>query len=201
MKYDQGYTNYQLDRSYARILIRKIYLYNILRYIKGKTIDFGCGIGEQLQVLPAGSIGYEINEYSAEYCRKNGLDVRLLSPGSDSFKDINCKAGEFRTLLMSHIVEHLENPPYFLNQIFTVCNKIEIERIIVVVPCTKGYKFDKTHITFVDINYIMEYNLTSIDNYRLVKWKYFPIIFKRIGDLFTYNELILIYDINNIQKK
>ena len=63
MDYGQHYTEYQLKkRSLFRHLTRKLYLSASLRMIQGRTIDFGCGVGELLQKLPVGSIGLEINK-------------------------------------------------------------------------------------------------------------------------------------------
>jgi len=101
MKYDQEYTNYQLKRSWFRKKARNIYLKNTLRFVIGKTIDFGCGIGELLSLLPEGSIGYEINEATVRYCKKMGLNVEYYNPELDKYELNQLKPGIYSTLILS----------------------------------------------------------------------------------------------------
>jgi len=100
LKYDQKYTNYQLNRGIIRKKIRKIYLKNILKYVIGKTIDFGCGIGELLSLLPEKSIGYDINEATVKYCKKKGLNVEHYSPEIDNYELNRVKPGIYSTLIL-----------------------------------------------------------------------------------------------------
>ncbi len=197
LKYDQKYTDYQLKRSIIRKKIRKIYLKNILKYIIGKTIDFGCGIGELLSLLPDGSIGYEVNEATVRYCKKMGLNVEYYNPELDNYELKQLKPGEYSTLIMSHVLEHLNDPVKTLNNLFQSCNHLDLQRIIIIVPGEKGFQHDKTHRIFINYDFFIKNRLKNIYNYSLQKKQYFPINLKSIGKYFKYHELIIIYDKKN----
>ena len=47
----------------------------------GPTLDYGCGAGELLELLPAGSEGAEVNREAVEYCRSKGLRVSQTDHG------------------------------------------------------------------------------------------------------------------------
>ncbi|HEY0708378.1 MAG TPA: methionine biosynthesis protein MetW, partial [Polyangia bacterium] len=83
--YDQRYTAYQSDRSFARKWVRGFYLRSAAALLKGPTIDFGCGVGELLTRLPKGSVGLEINPATVEHCRGRGLDVVLYDADGDDW--------------------------------------------------------------------------------------------------------------------
>jgi hypothetical protein len=85
-QYDQTYTDYQDGRSGFCKVLRAFFLKNALRHVKGKTIDFGCGTGELLALLPKGSVGFDVNPYSVDYCVKNNLDVRRYFPEIDHYQ-------------------------------------------------------------------------------------------------------------------
>jgi hypothetical protein len=165
-------------------------------YVKGATIDFGCGAGLLLARLPPGSIGIEINEASVRYCRDAGLDVRLYDPAADNytFKTLNFEYGKYRPLVMSHVLEHLEDPNGAFRRILSSCNALGIERIILVVPGLKGFRSDRTHKTFIDEEYLTDHSLWKVVTYSVTKKEYFPFPCSRAGKHFTHNELRLIYD-------
>ena len=49
--------HYQLDRSPLRKLLRRPYLRAAAGFVEGAAVDLGCGVGELLSRLPAGSMG------------------------------------------------------------------------------------------------------------------------------------------------
>ena len=55
--YSKKYYEYLKNRSKIRKWLRLYYLRDINKYCIGKTIDFGCGVGELLKILPEDSIG------------------------------------------------------------------------------------------------------------------------------------------------
>ena len=67
--YSREYFEYLRNRGSLRKSIRKFYLRDIRKYCIGKSIDFGCGTGELLAMLPAGSAGFEINRVAVEFCK------------------------------------------------------------------------------------------------------------------------------------
>jgi SAM-dependent methyltransferase len=191
--YSTDYFDYQQKRSALRKFIRKAYLNDIKRYCIGKTIDFGCGIGELLQVLPAQSIGFEINPVAVEFCRAKGLSANLYDTDDDyNFKML--ERGLFKTFTMNHVLEHLENPHEVIHKIFNACERLGIQRIIFTVPGHKGFLSDKTHITFIDMKYFTTNNLLNDQRYGLKLSKYYPFNNKRFSKYFTHNELRIVFD-------
>jgi len=188
--YGCSYAAYQLNRSALRKSIRRLYLRNIRRLIEGPAIDFGCGVGELLQILPAGSVGLEINESAVRHCRSRGMDVRLYDPASDGYQFNGLEPGVFRSFVMSHVLEHLDQPMSVAGSIFTSCARLAIPRIIFVVPGVKGFRSDKTHRTFIDGSFFAG----RVGEYRKLSAAYFPVNVKLIGSFFTHHELVVVYD-------
>lgn len=189
--YNESYTLYQANRGSIRKLIRRVYLKNILRHVKGRTIDFGCGIGELLRLLPEGSIGLDINEASVEYCTKSGLKAFLYIPSMDNYEFKFLQPFDFQTFIISHVIEHLENPFEILKKIFSSCKRLHFEKIIIVVPGIKGFKHDPTHKTFIDIDFLNLFN--KMEGFQITYMKYFPLNFKWAGKFLTHNELVTVF--------
>ncbi len=198
MNYDEDYTKYQSSRQFHRKFIRNFYLKPILKQVVGKSIDFGCGIGELLQKLPYGSIGLEINKYTVAYCLKKGLNVVLFDPGLDNYdlKSLNEEDG-FKTLILSHVLEHLDEPQKIIRKLIISAERLGIRKIIIIVPGIKGYNTDKTHKIFIDKTFFIVNDLCEIGNYKITTEKYFPIDLEFIGKFFTYHELWVIYARNS----
>ena len=74
-EFDQRYTDYQSERSALRKQVRRIYLRSAASQLHGPVLDFGCGVGELLEKLPAGSLGLEYNLATVAHCRGKGLEV------------------------------------------------------------------------------------------------------------------------------
>lgn len=192
--YAEDYLAYQINRSWLRKTIRKIYLWQVRRHIKGLAIDFGCGVGEHLATFPKGSLGLEINEATVNYCRQNGMNVALYKPDEDDYRLQNIPEGKYETLVISHVLEHLPDPATVLKKLMAACERIGIKRIFICVPCEVGFAHDKTHLTFVTVDYICQNNLLQYGNFCLVKKGYFPFNWQWMGKLFVYNELYLLYE-------
>ena len=196
MTYDKAYTKHQSKkRGLLRSIIRNIYLLHTSKYAKGKTIDFGCGAGELLKKLPQDSIGLEVNENTVKYCRDKGLNVICYNPRKDDYQFKSLGDDVYKTFIISHVLEHLENPAEVLDKIFKSSYFLKIDRIIVVVPGFKGFNSHKTHhVTYVDYDYLEKNNLCNCKFYKIIKKEYFPFNFSWAGNYFTYNEMIVIYD-------
>lgn len=190
--YNESYTAYQINRNFIRKLIRRIYLKNIVRHVKGKAIDFGCGSGELLRLLPPGSIGLDINEASVRYCTQKGLKAFLYSPFTDNYEFAFIQPFSFQTFILSHVIEHLEHPFEILKKIFSSCKRLHIEKIIIVVPGIRGFKHDPTHKTFIDIDFLNLFN--KMEGFQITYMKYFPLNFKWAGKFLTHNELVTVFN-------
>jgi len=193
--YNKSYQEYQLKkRSWLRELVRNFYLKHIVKYIKGATIDFGCGVGELLSLLPPGSVGYDVNKAAVDYCKSRGLDVRYYNPETDDYRLEDCETGKYYTFIMSHVLEHIDNAADILKKLLYSCNRLGVKRIIVNVPGKKGFKFDKTHKTFLDYSNLLKSELIEYNQFKITKKKYFPVNSKFVGLFFTHNQMMVIYD-------
>jgi SAM-dependent methyltransferase len=95
-QYNEHYTEYQLKRrGLLRRIAREYYLNAATKLLKGRVINFGCGVGELLQRLPVDSVGLDINPASVAYCRSKALDVRLYDPETDEYQLADFKDGSF----------------------------------------------------------------------------------------------------------
>jgi SAM-dependent methyltransferase len=192
--YDKDYFEYLLNRGKFRKFIRGFYLKDIKNFCKGKTIDFGCGVGELLKLLPSGSIGLEINPVAVNYCQSIGLDVRLYFPETDNYKLELVPKDFFSTFTMNHVLEHIEDSQKTIKILFDSSYRLGIERIVFTVPGIKGYKSDRTHQTFINKKYFADNGLLDNKYYKLIRSKYFPINSEQFSRFFTHNELRLVFE-------
>jgi len=79
----------------------------------GSVLDGGCFTGEFLNYLGNGwqRYGIEINEAAAQYAQKAG--VRVIAKG---FSHIDLLPMQFDAVVAFDIVEHVEDPSFFLRQ-------------------------------------------------------------------------------------
>jgi hypothetical protein len=190
----EDYLRYQTNRSWLRKQVRKIYIWHTKRHLVGKVIDFGCGIGEHLESFGEGSVGLEVNRASVEYCNRIGLDVRLYDPAFDDYELKEFEHGQFNSLVISHVLEHIESPEVVFKKLLTASSRLGLKRVYVCVPGELGYKHDATHITFIDKKFIEDHGLKHYAGFKLVKQGYFPINAAWFGKYFTHNEMYLVYD-------
>jgi hypothetical protein len=192
--YSEDYFNYLNNRSSIRKAVRTIYLNDIRKYCIGKTIDFGCGIGELLKILPNESIGFEVNKIVVGFCRKNGLNVNLYIPEEDNYNFQMIEPGQYQTFTMNHVLEHLKQSSNVISKIFESCHRLDIIRIVFTVPGHKGYKSDATHETFINMDYLSKTGVCNNKYYELKVNKYFPVDSESFSKIFTHNELRLVFD-------
>ena len=192
--YSEDYFNYLHNRSPLSKKIRTIYLNDIKKYCIGKTIDFGCGVGELLKILPGGSVGFEVNKVVVDFCKKNGLHVNLYVPEADNYNFTMIEAGNYETFTMNHVLEHLTNSSEAIKKIFESCHRLGIKRIVFTVPGHKGYKTDATHETFINMDYLKRSGVLNNEYFELRVNKYFPVNSESFSRLFTHNELRLVFD-------
>ena len=200
--YDQGYTDYQLNRGGARKFVRGFYLRSAARMVPGPAIDFGCGIGELLQALPPGSTGLEINPATVAYCRKRGLDVVLYDAELDGWGlGPLIEAGrQYRSLVISHVLEHLDHPMQKFNALLRAAKRIGVERALVIVPGKAGFASDVTHVTFVDEAMLRSDAAVQGTGFRLAGSSWYPLDIRAIGDVFLYHELRALYVLDHAER-
>ena len=188
--YGESYTRYQADRSRTRKLVRRLYLASAARKLQGPTVDFGCGIGELLRRLPVASIGLEINPVSVDHCRHHGLDARVYDGEMDNWSlGVLDPDQRLRSLVASHVLEHLEQPMAKLNRLLHACGRLGIERVLVIVPGRKGYACDQTHRTFIDLEMLSAPDVVAGTGFALATAQYFPGNLRALGRVFPHHEL------------
>lgn len=190
------YAATQLARraSPVRKRIRQLYLNRILKHVAGPTLDVGCGAGQLLEQLPRHSMGLEVNPVLVRQLTSNGLRVVEVQGRSDRAELGDFAYGSFRTLVLSHVLEHFEDAARVLATLLDECAARGIERVIVVVPGRMGFDSDATHKTFVTLGYLKGADLLSRAGFVLRHRSFFPGNFRWIGRWFIYHELMLIYD-------
>lgn len=192
-KYD-GYTDLLISRSPIRAFIRRhFYIRNILKFIKGKTIDFGCGVGEVLKYLPAGSLGIDPDKNSIRYCKTKGLNAKIYDSEKSNYQLEIFKGNNYSSILLNHVLEHIPSPKKRFNTILAEAAKINIERIVIAVPCKLGFLADETHMEHIDSDF---FNNIKSDKYKIIHKEYYPINNKFIGNFFRYQELVVVYKRN-----
>lgn len=195
-EFDRQYAAEQLRRSRhpMRRMVKGFYLRIILRDVRGTAIDFGCGAGQLLERLPPGSVGLEVNQHLIEELRSSGLTVYQARAEMQDFELTGFAADRFRTLVISHVLEHLPDPVTALHTLLAVCLRLGIERVVVVVPGAKGYNSDRTHKTFIDQAYLETHMPQISEGFVLSSVSYFPGPWRWVGRHFTFHEMKVIFD-------
>ena len=191
IEYGPEYTTYQADRAAWRRVVRRPWLRAAARFTSGPVVDLGCGVGELLERLAPDSIGLEINRASIAHCRAKGLDVGYYDGSQDDWRlgPVNDRSTTFDTLVLSHVLEHLEDPTTVLHKILAAAGPLGFRQVLVLVPGRAGFRHDDTHRTFVDRAMLADAMLTADTDFALSHTSYFPGNLRRIGDWFTYHEL------------
>ena len=140
---DKEYCNYLKTRSKFAYLYRKVFLYpRIIKKTQGKVLDFGCGIGDFLSVMP-NSTGVDINKYCVDYCNEKDLSAFHIKDSIIPFPD-----NTFDSVILDNVYEHLSDTNSVMVEVIRVLKSNGI--VIVGVPGIKGFTKDSTHIKYYD---------------------------------------------------
>jgi len=187
-QFDSSYTNYQLDRSWLRKQVRQLYLRKAASLISGPTLDFGCGVGELLRLLPPGSEGLEYNRATVEHCQSQGLNVRYYDGFADDWAMSALETGiRFESMVISHVLEHLDDPVDKFRKLLAAAAPLGVRKVLVIVPGKAGFRFDPTHLTFIDQDMLTA--AVESTGFAIESSGYYPGNTRGIGDWFTYHEL------------
>ena len=140
-----GYFSYLSKRSSLGRLYRKYFLYpKLSKRLRGGTLDIGCGIGDFLS-FKTHTIGVDINPYTVEYCKTQGLNAHVMQPDQIPFPE-----NTFDSVLLDNVLEHLHSPAKLLFEIKRVLRSDGI--VLVGVPGEKGWQSDPDHKVYYDEN-------------------------------------------------
>ncbi|MEP6939680.1 MAG: methyltransferase domain-containing protein [Rudaea sp.] len=194
-EFDDTYAAEQLRRARhpLRRFIKGFYLEHVLADVHGPTIDFGCGAGQILARLPAGSIGVEINPVLVEQVRRMGLDVVAYDAFSDDFGFTGFAQDHYKSLVISHVLEHFDDSAAVMRKMWRSAARLGIDTIVMVVPGEKGYASDPTHKTFVTEQYLRDHDLANCEGFAIDKVHYFPGDTAAIGRYFVFHEMKVVY--------
>lgn len=138
-----AYFEYLRGRSRLALAYRRLYLYpRLARYLHGRVLDVGCGIGDLLAFLP-GSVGVEVIPEAVVWCQKQGLDVRQSSPERLPFD-----AAGFDSVMLDNVLEHIAEPSALLGEIRRVL--ASGGTLVVGVPGERGFASDPDHKVHYD---------------------------------------------------
>jgi SAM-dependent methyltransferase len=193
--FDDAYAGEQLRRSRhpLRRLVKGFYLRNILREVSGPAIDFGCGAGQLLERLPAGSIGLEVNPALVRALQARQLNAVQYDAAADNLALSGLQPGCYSTFVMAHVLEHFDDAARALRSLLAACRRLDVHRFILVVSGWKGYQSDATHRTFVDLAYLEREGLLSCEGYALQTARHFPLDVEALGRHFVFHELTAVF--------
>jgi hypothetical protein len=191
--FDAGYLDRQVRRSGLRRLVRQVYLRRHRRLCSGPTLDFGCGAGELLGMLPAGSAGFEVNPHAVAHASGRGLDIVSFASDAEAPDLGGIEPGRFETLFCGHVLEHLDDPGDTARRLLTAAHRLGIARVVFVVPGRRGFQHDATHRQFVTSARLEREGLLGPSGWRLCELSYFPGNARWLGDYLTHHELTVVH--------
>ncbi len=152
----------------------------------GRTLDVGCGIGRNLQNLPAGSLGVDHNRHSVDIAQARGLDAVTV----EAFRALPpAKTSGFDGLLLAHVVEHMSESDADALLAEYVPRLRPGGRLVLITPQEKGYATDATHVRFVDLD--SSAALAEGSGCQVERSYSFPFP-RAAGHAFPYNEFVLV---------
>ncbi|MEO6411804.1 MAG: class I SAM-dependent methyltransferase [Pedococcus sp.] len=172
---------------WKRILpVQAPYHWNLRRQQLGRTLDVGCGIGRNLDVLESGSVGVDHNASAVALARSRG---QIAMTAEEFHKSDQAKPESFDGMLIAHVIEHMdpaggiellkEYLPFLRpgGKVFMVC------------PQERGYDSDPTHVRFTTGADLVQLS----KDVGLVPGEPFSFPFPRwAGKPFIYNEFCLL---------
>jgi SAM-dependent methyltransferase len=124
----------------------------IVRQFKGYVLDIGCGPGVYLENYAGPALGIDAHPNNVRICKEKGI------PAIEEDANRFVRENTFDTVLISHVLEHLDNPAGVIENAYFSTKPGG--RIIIIVPCYEGFisglNDEVGHKHFIDENYIDE---------------------------------------------
>ena len=100
------------------------------RYLKGKVLEFGCGLGQNIYLHREKSLGIDISDFAINECTKKGISVE---------RDIKkIENGSFEGVLCIHTLEHLKTLYETIEEFYRILKKNG--RLVIILPYSKNNK-------------------------------------------------------------
>jgi 2-polyprenyl-3-methyl-5-hydroxy-6-metoxy-1,4-benzoquinol methylase len=162
------------------------YRRNLRRLISGNCLEIGCGIGRNLSYLGnSANIGVDLNHSAVEYCKSIGHSAYT----SKEFDALTEHRASFDNILLSHVLEHMEQPAAVdLIKHYLPALK-PTGRIVIVCPQLRGFKSDPTHVEYMNFKKLS----TIVARCGLgIEQQFSHPLHRAFGRLFIYNEFVIV---------
>ncbi len=182
----EDYHNYLLKRTLKGRIYRTFYLYPILRLIIGSSfVDYGCGIGDFLSFGDRKKcLGLDINPFNISYIQKKGMIGKVIEPGMA----IPINSNSVKALVCDQVLEHLDSSELFFNEMRRIF--VNKGKLLIGVPCIKGYARDPDHKIFYDENKLKI--LLERNSFKIKKIFYLPLPFSFLGKFMQLQSLYIL---------
>lgn len=190
MSADRDYTarlQAETGRGWKRLLgAQAPYRRHMRRVAEGRVLDVGCGIGRNLHHLAGNGVGVDVNPFSVEAARSQGLTAYT----ADEFESSpDAEPDGYGTILLAHVLEHMT-----LDQALALVGGYlhylrPGGRVVMIVPQEAGFASDPTHVDFVGLDEIAMIE----DRNGLTREEAYSFPFPRwVGRFFKYNETVVL---------
>lgn len=163
--------------------VQRPYRWNLHRLDLAHTLEVGCGIGRNLRTLSNQSVGVDHNPESVALARASGLNAYSV----EQFEALEDSVGEFDSLLLAHVVEHMTHSEALVLIERYLPRVKSGGKLVLITPQEVGYRSDDTHVRFVDLNGQRE--LAESAGLSWIRGYSFPFA-RPVGKIFRYNEFV-----------
>ncbi len=181
------YHEYLKKTSFLGKIYRKVFLFPFLRFKTGpRFVDLGCGIGDFLSYGDKGSVGLDTNIFNINFLKDKHLNgYHIEDDGIFPLKD-----NSFKVVISDQVLEHIVDPRKFISEIKRILKKGG--KIIIGVPCKKGFQIDPDHKVFYELDNLKDLFLSD-PKIRITDYFYFPFPFKFFGKFIKIQSLYMIF--------
>lgn len=128
LAHEMSFKNYTVENHPFRIFSKKFILVNINEH--DIVLDIGCHLGDITSMLAEQAkevVGIDHDKQAIEIARQRHQKNNLTFIHGDALEFLNGNQKKFNILILSHILEHLDNPKEFLMKFKDQFQSIYIE--------------------------------------------------------------------------
>lgn len=182
-----AYTRRLVAQAWKRWLgFQAPYRWNLRRLRLGFTLDLGCGTGRNLAHLGGHGVGVDHNPHSVAAARARGLEAYT---SAEFPRSIHARPGHFETLLLAHVVEHMDLASA-RDLLGAHLGYVRAGgRVVLITPQEAGHACDSTHVTFTGFAELEQ----LLRAHALVPERRYSFPFPRpFGRFFRHNEFVVV---------